>query len=187
MYLIVGLGNPEQDYSKTRHNMGFEVINKISSKYNISVNKLKFNALYGTGIIEEEKVVLVKPQTFMNLSGESIIEFVKFYKIDINKLIVIYDDIDTKPGIIRIRKMGGPGTHNGMKSVVNNLKTDKFPRVRVGIGMPERKTDLINYVIGHINEEEYNNLLIGVNKAENAITEILKNDIDIAMNKYNNI
>ncbi|MCI8486458.1 MAG: aminoacyl-tRNA hydrolase [Clostridia bacterium] len=187
MYLIVGLGNPEQDYSKTRHNMGFEVINKISSKYNISVNKLKFNALYGTGIIEEEKVVLVKPQTFMNLSGESIIEFVKFYKIDINKLIVIYDDIDTKPGIIRIRKMGGPGTHNGMKSVVNILKTDKFPRVRVGIGMPERKTDLINYVIGHINEEEYNNLLIGVNKAENAITEILKNDIDIAMNKYNNI
>lgn len=187
MYLIVGLGNPEQDYSKTRHNMGFEVINKISSKYNISVNKLKFNALYGTGIIEEEKVVLVKPQTFMNLSGESIIEFVKFYKIDINKLIVIYDDIDTKPGIIRIRKMGGPGTHNGMKSVVKILKTDKFPRVRVGIGMPERKTDLINYVIGHINEEEYNNLLIGVNKAENAITEILKNDIDIAMNKYNNI
>lgn len=187
MYLIVGLGNPETDYSKTRHNMGFEVINKISSKYNISVNKLKFNALYGTGIIEEEKVVLVKPQTFMNLSGESIIEFVKFYKIDINKLIVIYDDIDTKPGIIRIRKMGGPGTHNGMKSVVNILKTDKFPRVRVGIGMPERKTDLINYVIGHINEEEYNNLLIGVNKAENAITEILKNDIDIAMNKYNNI
>ncbi len=187
MYLIVGLGNPEQDYSKTRHNMGFEVINKISSKYNISVNKLKFNALYGTGIIEEEKVVLVKPQTFMNLSGESIIEFVKFYKIDINKLIVIYDDIDTKPGIIRIRKMGGPGTHNGMKSVVKILETDKFPRVRVGIGMPERKTDLINYVIGHINEEEYNNLLIGVNKAENAITEILKNDIDIAMNKYNNI
>ena len=187
MYVIVGLGNPEEDYSKTRHNMGFEVINKISSKYNISVNKLKFNSLYGTGVIEGEKVVLVKPQTFMNLSGEAVIEFVKFYKIDFNRLIVIYDDIDTEPGIIRIRKMGGPGTHNGMKSVVNFLKTDKFPRVRVGIGMPDRKTDLINYVIGHINEEEYNNLLIGVNKAENAITEILKNNIDMAMNKYNNI
>lgn len=187
MYVIVGLGNPEEDYSKTRHNMGFEVINKISSKYNISVNKLKFNSLYGTGVIEGEKVVLVKPQTFMNLSGEAVIEFVKFYKIDFNRLIVIYDDIDTEPGIIRIRKMGGPGTHNGMKSVVNILKTDKFPRVRVGIGMPERKTDLINYVIGHIDEEEYNNLLIGVNKAENAITEILKNNIDMAMNKYNNI
>lgn len=187
MYVIVGLGNPEEDYSKTRHNMGFEVINKISSKYDISVNKLKFNSLYGTGVIEGEKVVLVKPQTFMNLSGEAVIEFVKFYKIDFNRLIVIYDDIDTEPGIIRIRKMGGPGTHNGMKSVVNILKTDKFPRVRVGIGMPERKTDLINYVIGHIDEEEYNNLLIGVNKAENAITEILKNNIDMAMNKYNNI
>lgn len=187
MYLIVGLGNPEEDYSKTRHNMGFEVINKISMQYNISVNKSKFNSLYGTGVIEGEKVILVKPQTFMNLSGEAIIEFVKFYKIDLNKLIIIYDDIDTNPGIIRVRKMGGPGTHNGMKSVVNMLKTDVFPRVRVGIGMPERKSNLINYVIGHINEEEYSELLKGVDKAANAVVEVLKNGIDIAMNRYNNI
>ncbi len=187
MYLIVGLGNPEEDYSKTRHNMGFEVINKISKQYNILVNKSKFNSLYGTGVIEGEKVILVKPQTFMNLSGEAVIEFVKFYKIDLDKLIIIYDDIDTNPGIIRIRKMGGPGTHNGMKSVVNMLKTDNFPRVRVGIGMPERKSDLINYVIGHINDEEYSELLKGVDKAEKAITEILKSGIDIAMNRYNNI
>ena len=187
MYLIVGLGNPEEDYSRTRHNMGFEVINKISKQYNILVNKSKFNSLYGNGGIEGEKVILVKPQTFMNLSGEAVIEFVKFYKIDFNKLIVIYDDIDTNPGIIRVRKMGGPGTHNGMKSVVNMLKTDGFPRVRVGIGMPERKSDLINYVIGHINEEEYSELLKGVDKAEKAVVEVLKNGIDMAMNRYNNI
>lgn len=187
MYLIVGLGNPEEDYSKTRHNMGFDVINKISETYGIKVNKSKFNSLYGTGVIEGEKVVLVKPQTFMNLSGEAVIEFVNFYKIELNKLIVIYDDIDTNPGIIRIRKMGGPGTHNGMKSVVNMLKTDNFARVRVGIGMPERKSDLINYVIGHINEEEYNELLKGVNKAEKAVTEVLKSGIEIAMNRYNNV
>ncbi len=187
MYLIIGLGNPEEDYSKTRHNMGFEVINKISESYDIKVNKSKFNSLYGTGIIEGEKVVLVKPQTFMNLSGEAVIEFINFYKIDLNKLIIIYDDIDTNPGIIRIRKVGGPGTHNGMKSVVNMLKTGDFPRIRVGIGMPERKSDLINYVIGHINEEEYNELLKGVDKAENAIIEIFKSGIDKAMNKFNNI
>ncbi|MBO5003953.1 MAG: aminoacyl-tRNA hydrolase [Clostridia bacterium] len=186
MYLIVGLGNPEEDYSKTRHNMGFEVINKISKQYNILVNKSKFNSLYGTGVIEGEKVILVKPQTFMNLSGEAVIEFVKFYKIDLSKLIIIYDDIDTNPGIIRVRKMGGPGTHNGMKSVVNILKTNDFPRVRVGIGMPERKSDLINYVIGHINEEEYEELLKGVDKAERTVIEVLKSGIDIAMNKYNN-
>ena len=184
MYLIVGLGNPEEEYSKTRHNMGFEVINELSKKYNIKVNKNKFNALYGTGTIGKEKVILVKPQTYMNLSGDAVIEFVKFYKIDLDKIIVIYDDIDTNPGIIRIRKMGGPGTHNGMKSVVHMLKTEKFTRLRVGIGMPERKSDLINYVIGHVNDEEYNELLKGVSKAEKAITELLENGIDIAMNKY---
>ena len=187
MYLIVGLGNPEEEYSKTRHNMGFEVINELSKKYNIKVNKNKFNALYGTGTIGKEKVILVKPQTYMNLSGDAVIDFVNFYKIDLDKIIVIYDDIDTNPGIIRIRKMGGPGTHNGMKSVVHMLKTEKFTRLRVGIGMPERKSDLINYVIGHVNDEEYNELLKGVSKAEKAIAELLENGIDIAMNKYNNV
>ena len=187
MYLIVGLGNPEEDYSRTRHNMGFEVINKISEEYNIKVNKNKFKALFGMGEIEGKKVILLKPQTFMNLSGEAVQEFVDFYKIDLNKLIIIYDDIDTSPKIVRIRKFGGPGTHNGMKSVVQCLGSDKFPRIRVGIGMPEHgKQDLINYVIGHISDEEYEKLLIGVNKAKNAITSIIKNGIDIAMNEYNN-
>ena len=106
MYLIIGLGNPEPDYAKTRHNMGFNVINKLSEKYDIAVNKSKFKALYGTGEINNEKVVLVKPQTYMNLSGEAVQEFVNFYKVDLDKLLVIYDDIDTVPGKIRIRKVG---------------------------------------------------------------------------------
>lgn len=185
MYLIVGLGNPEPDYSKTRHNMGFEVVNKISEKYNIKVKKTKFKALYGTGTINNEKVILVKPQTFMNLSGESVQEFVNFYKIENENILIIYDDIDTIPGKIRIKKSGGPGTHNGMKSVVGCLNTEEFMRIRVGIGTPEFKGDLINYVIGHIPENEYNELQKGVNLASNAVEEILENGVDKAMNKYN--
>jgi PTH1 family peptidyl-tRNA hydrolase len=185
MYLIVGLGNPESDYAKTRHNMGFNVINKLSEKYGIEVNKSKFKALYGTGTIEEEKVILVKPQTYMNLSGEAVQEFVNFYKVENKDLIVIYDDIDTVPGKIRIRKSGGPGTHNGMKSVVNCLETGDFTRVRVGIGCPEFKGDLINYVIGHIPDDEVEILEKGVDIAEQAVEEIIKNGVDIAMNKFN--
>ena len=185
MYLIVGLGNPESDYSKTRHNMGFDVINKLSDKFDIKVNKSKFKALYGTGLINGEKVVFVKPQTYMNLSGEALQEFVSFYKVENKNIIVIYDDIYTTPGKIRIRKSGGPGTHNGMKSVVNCLNTENFTRVRVGIGCPEFKGDLINYVIGHIPEEEYEVLQEGVSLAAQAVEEIVKNGVDIAMNKYN--
>lgn len=185
MYLIVGLGNPEEEYSKTRHNMGFEVINKLSEKYNINLSKNKFKGLYGTGDIEGKKVLLLKPQTYMNLSGDSIIEFLNFYKLNLDNVIVIYDDIDTEVEKIKIRKKGGPGTHNGMKSVIQRLSSEEFTRVRVGIGMPERKHDLINYVIGHINDEEYNKLQTGIDKASKAIVEILKSGVDIAMNKFN--
>ena len=185
MYLIVGLGNPESDYSKTRHNMGFNVINKISEQYEIDVNKNKFKGLFGTGQIEGEKILLLKPQTYMNLSGESVKEIVDFYKIDLDNIIVIYDDIDIEPGKIKIKKCGGPGTHNGMKSVVNELGSQNFKRVRVGIGSPEKKDDLINYVIGHIPEEDARTLEKGVLEAKDAIVEILKNGIDIAMNKFN--
>ena len=157
MYLIVGLGNPESDYANTRHNMGFDVINEISKKCNIKVSKSKFNALYGMGEIENNKVILVKPQTYMNLSGESIIQFKKFYKISNKNIIVIYDDIDLKIGDIRLKAKGGAGTHNGMKSVVQNLNTEDFIRVRVGIGSPENKEDMINYVIGPIPKREKEN------------------------------
>lgn len=185
MYLIVGLGNPEADYARTRHNMGFDVINKLSEKFEIKVNKSKYKAEYGTGTINGEKVVLVKPQTYMNLSGEAIQEFVNFYKVENQDLIIIYDDIDTTPGTIRIRKTGGPGTHNGMKSVVNCLGTIEFTRIRVGIGNPEFKNDMINYVIGHVADQEYKILQEGVVIATEAVEEIIKNGVDIAMNKFN--
>ena len=178
-------GNPESDYSKTRHNMGFNVINLLAEEYDIDISKQKFKALYGSGIIEGEKVVLVKPQTYMNLSGDSIVEFVNFYKIDLNDLIVVYDDMDIEISKIRIRKFGSPGGHNGMKSIVDRLASDRFLRIRVGIGKPEYEDDFINYVIGAIPEEEKEGLKEGVEKAKEAIKEVLKNGIDSAMNKYN--
>ncbi len=185
MYLIVGLGNPESDYANTRHNMGFDVINKISKKCDIKVSKSKFDALYGMGEIESNKVILVKPQTYMNLSGESIIQFKKFYKISNKNIIIIYDDIDLDLGDIRLKPKGGPGTHNGMKSVVQNLNTEDFIRVRVGIGAPEDKCDMINYVIGPIPKREKEVLEESIEKAADSVIEILKSGIDVAMNKFN--
>ena len=185
MYLIVGIGNPESDYSKTRHNMGFNVINKLSEKYGIEVNKSKFKGLVGNGIIEGEKVILLKPQTFMNLSGESVLEAINFYKIQENELIVIYDDIDIEPGNIRIRKNGSAGTHNGMKSIVEHLKTENFTRVRVGIGKPKEHIDMITHVIGHISDEDVKELDKGTTVAKDAVIEMINNGIDSAMGKYN--
>lgn len=185
MFLIVGLGNPEADYSKTRHNMGFNVINKLSEQYGIEVNKSKFKALVGNGMIENEKVVLLKPQTFMNLSGEALIQAMNFYKVSNKEIIIIYDDIDTNPGTIRIRKTGSAGSHNGMKSVISQISTEEFIRIRVGIGRPEHTNDMINYVIGHIPEEELKSLDEGCNIAKDAVIEIIKNGTDSAMNKFN--
>jgi PTH1 family peptidyl-tRNA hydrolase len=185
MYLIVGLGNPEPEYSNTRHNMGFNTINQISKEYNIEVNKNKFNGLYAKAKIEGNEVILLKPQTFMNLSGTCIREFINFYKIDIKNLIVIYDEIQVEPGKIRIRKKGSSGGHNGMKSVIENLGTEEFSRIRIGIGNPVFHNDMINYVIGKIDEETSKVLEEGVTKAKDAVIEILKNGIDSAMNKFN--
>lgn len=185
MYLIVGLGNPEPEYSKTRHNMGFDVINKLSKKFNIEVQKEKYNSLYGTGIIEDEKVILLKPQTYMNLSGEAVKPFMDFYKVKPENIIVIYDDIDIETGTIKIRKKGGAGTHNGMKSVVHELNTEEFPRIRVGTGSKEKIFNLINYVITRVDDDEYVKLENGIVKAAQAVEEILKIGIDNTMNKLN--
>lgn len=185
MYLIVGLGNPEPDYSRTRHNMGFDVINKLAEEFNINVKKQKFNGLYGTGTIENEKIILVKPQTYMNLSGECVKQFTDFYKISNEHILVIYDDIDILTGTIKIRKKGGPGTHNGMKSLVYELNTTEFPRIRVGTGTTEKIDNLINYVITKVNDTEYLKLQEGIEKATEAVIEILKIGIDNAMNKLN--
>jgi len=185
MYLIVGLGNPEEEYARTRHNMGFDTINKIAKNNNIEINKKKFESLYGTGTIEGQKVVLVKPQTYMNLSGNAVRDFMNFYKIKEDELIVIYDDLDIEPGIIKIRKKGSSGTHNGMKSVVHEIQTENFCRIRVGIGNPKYKDDLLNYILTRIPEEEYKVLKEATANAANAVDQIIKNGIDSAMNKYN--
>lgn len=185
MYIIIGLGNPEPEYSNTRHNMGFDVINKLAKENDISLNRTKFNAIYGTGIIEGEKVILIKPQTFMNNSGESVIEFVNFYKEPLENVIVIYDDMDTDIGTIRIRAKGGPGSHNGMKSMVSSLNSENFSRIRIGIGRPSGEYDRIDYVIGQIDEEEKKILEQGQNEAVEAIKYWIKNGIDNTMNKYN--
>lgn len=185
MYLIVGLGNPESDYSNTRHNMGFNVINKLAKEYDITISRKKFNSEYENAMIEGKKVMLVKPQTFMNSSGEAVIEFINFYKIELEKVIIVYDDIDIEPGKIRIRKSGSPGSHNGMKSVVHFLNNENFPRIRVGIGKPDQNENMIEYVIGAVSEEERKELDNGAEIAKNAIIEILKNGIDSAMNKFN--
>ena len=185
MYLIVGLGNPEAEYGKTRHNMGFNTINKIAERYHINVNKTKFQGLSEVGTIEGQKVILVKPQTYMNLSGECVKPFVDFYKIEKENILVIYDDMDIEPGKIKIRKKGSAGGHNGMKSIIQMIGTEEFPRIRVGIGRPIRKDDEINYVIGAIPEEDLKRLDEGIEKAQKAVEEILRNGVDSAMNKYN--
>ncbi len=187
MYLIVGLGNPEKEYANTRHNMGFDVINKIAEKYKIEMTKEKFQGLYGAGQIENEKVILLKPQTYMNLSGNSIREFVNFYKIENENIIVIYDDVDIEPGLIRIRKHGTAGSHNGMKSVIEELGTTNFPRIRVGIGKPKYKNDMINHVLQKIDETERILINKGIESAYLAIIEILRSNIDKAMNQYNKV
>lgn len=185
MYLIIGLGNPEEEYSKTRHNMGFNTINKLAQKYNIKITKTKYEGLYETGEIEGQKVILIKPQTYMNLSGNCVKQFVDFYKVEKENVLVIYDDMDIEPGTIKIRKKGSAGGHNGMKSIIQMLGTEEFPRIRIGIGRPEHNGDEINYVIGAIPKEEIPKLEEGTEKAKEAIIEILKNGIDKAMNKFN--
>ena len=184
MYVLAGLGNPGKKYENTRHNMGFITVDQLAIKHDIKVDKLKFKALVGEGRIADQKVLLVKPQTYMNLSGESIRQVMHFYKLDPEKLIVIYDDIDIELGALRIRKFGSAGTHNGMKSVVYQLQSDRFPRIRIGIGS-QKKGDLVDFVIGGFSKEEVPVLEETVTKAVSAIECILEEDVDIAMNRYN--
>ena len=185
MYLIVGLGNPEPEYSRTRHNMGFDVVNLLAKKNNIEFDKKDFDGIYGVGEIAGEKVIILKPQTYMNESGKSIIKVKNFYKIDLENVIVIYDDIDIDEGVVKIRKKGGPGTHNGMKSVEAELGTGDFPRIRVGTGKPVFKEILIPYVLEKLSDEKYKALEPAIEKAADAVEEIIKTDIDMCMNKYN--
>lgn len=181
----MGFGNPEPEYSKTRHNVGFDAVNYISEKYNIEIKKKEFDSLMGSGIINGEKVILMKPQTYMNESGKAVIQAMNFYKLPIENLIVIYDDIDIDEGIVKIRKKGGPGTHNGMRSLMEYLNNVNFPRVRIGTGKPVFKELLIQHVIEKLSDEKYKIYVPAIEKAGNAAVDIIEKGIDLAMNLNN--
>lgn len=184
MIVIAGLGNPGKKYENTRHNMGFLTIDRIAEKNDIKVNKIKHRALVGDGFISGHKVLLVKPQTYMNLSGESLREVMNYYNIDIEDLIVIYDDFDIETGSLRIRKKGSAGSHNGMKSVIYQLKDDGFPRVRVGIGK-SGSLDWKDFVLGKVGGAESDAISQAISNAADAVECMISEGIDIAMNKYN--
>ncbi len=184
MYVIAGLGNPGKKYENTRHNMGFLVLDEFAARHGINASKIKHKALVGDGIVSGEKVLLVKPQTYMNLSGESIREVMSYYGVPFENLIVIYDDLDLETGALRIRKKGSSGSHNGMKSVIYQLQTDEFPRVRIGIGSPGG-LDRKDFVTGSVSKSEAKVLAETIKKAAEAIDCILDRGIDIAMNRFN--
>lgn len=184
MYIIAGLGNPGKKYENTRHNLGFITVDQLAKKMGIKIDKIKFKSLVGEGRIGTEKVVLIKPQTFMNNSGEAIREVMDFYKAEPENLMVIYDDVDIPTGNIRIRTGGSGGTHNGMRSIISLIHTDRFPRIRVGIGREERG-DLVDYVLGGFNKEEVEPLERACTRAMEAAICYVENGIDIAMNRYN--
>ena len=183
MFLIVGLGNPGKEYDGTRHNIGFAAIDYIADKYNIELNRIKFKGVFGEGLINGKKVILLKPTTYMNLSGESIREVVNFYKISNEEIIVIYDDISLEVGRIRIREKGSHGGHNGIKSIIANLGTDVFPRVKIGVGAP--KGNLVSHVLGKFSDEEVEILRESIKASSDATSIIISNNTKEAMNKLN--
>lgn len=186
MYIIAGLGNPTLQYQGTRHNVGFEVIDILADKYNISVDGRKNRAFIGKGIIEGRKVILAKPQTYMNLSGESIRGLADYYKIDEEQeLLVIYDDISLDVGQLRIRKKGSAGGHNGMKNIIAHLGGNVFPRIKVGIGEKPRGYDLADYVLSHFSKAEQEVMDESCRRAADAAVSIISGDLDEAMNRYN--
>ena len=186
MYIIVGLGNPERKYAGTRHNIGFSAITAISDAYGISMDIKKHKAVCGKGMIAGNKVLLAMPQTYMNLSGESVHELVDFYKIDPEEeLIIIYDDIALAPGKLRVRAKGSAGGHNGIKNIILHLGTQVFPRVRVGVGEKPEGYDLADYVLGHFSKEDRELMEEGYDRADHAVGMILNGEIEAAMNQYN--
>lgn len=186
MFVIVGLGNPGKKYENTRHNAGFIAIDALAEKYGIRIEEKKHKALCGTGVIEGVKVLLVKPQTFMNLSGESVRAVLDFYKLDPEEeMLVIYDDISLAPGNIRIRKKGSAGGHNGIKSLIAHTGTQNFMRIKVGVGEKPSGWDLADYVLGHFTEEDYTKLKEIMSDVIGAAVLMMQGNVDKAMNDYN--
>ena len=185
MKVIVGLGNPDKKYHGTRHNIGFQTIDYLSDKYRISVDTKKHKGLIGKGIIDGQKVLLVKPMTYMNLSGECLRPIMDFYKLEPEDFIIIYDDINLDVGQLRIRKKGSAGGHNGIKSIISHFGSQEFPRIRIGVGEKPKEYDLVAYVLGHFSKEElkiYEELMPDI---AGAVELMVWDDIDQAMNQYN--
>lgn len=186
MFIIVGLGNPSKEYKGTRHNVGFDVIDAIAEKYNINVDTKKHRALIGKGMMEGQKVILAKPQTFMNLSGESVASLVEYYKIDVEQeLLVIYDDVSLGTGQLRIRAKGSAGGHNGIKNIIACTGTQVFPRIKIGVGEKPPKYDLADYVLGHFSRAEREQMEEGYVLAAEAAGMIVNGQIGEAMNAFN--
>lgn len=186
MYIIAGLGNPTKEYDNTRHNIGFAAIDALADKYGISVSDVKNKALMGKGVINGNKVMLLKPLTYMNLSGEAIRAAVDYYKIDEkSELIVIYDDISLDVGQLRIRKKGSAGGHNGIKNIILHLGHDTFQRIKIGVGEKPKGYDLADYVLGHFSGEELAIMKESLEKVCGAVELMLEGDVDAAMNQYN--
>ena len=184
MFVVIGLGNPGKQYVGTRHNVGFDGVDYLAYRNNISMNKVKHKAIIGEGSIHGQKTMLVKPQTYMNLSGRSILEIVTFYKLEPERLVVIYDDIDIEVGKLRLRPHCSAGTHNGMRSIIYEIQSDHFPRIRIGIGKPIYG-ELSDYVTSKFSKEDREFVDISIKSAAEAAEVILKEGIDVAMNRYN--
>lgn len=186
MYIIVGLGNPKKEYENTRHNIGFDVIDKLAEQENIAVLEKKHKAIIGKGYVAGQKCVLAKPQTFMNLSGESVRELIDYYKVDeMAELIVISDDISLAVGQLRIRKKGSAGGHNGLKNIISHLGHDTFMRVKMGVGEKPKGWDLADYVLGHFTADERRIMDEAAGRAADAIRMMITEDVDAAMNQFN--
>ena len=185
MRVIIGLGNPERDYRGTRHNIGFETINKLAYDHNIELKRAKFRAHFGEGRLAGEKVMLVKPQTYMNLSGESVRELLEYYKLSPKNIIVLYDDTAFELGQVRVRESGSDGGHNGVKNLIYHLETNVFDRVRIGIGAKPPGWDLADYVLSRFKKWEFDDMVYGISRAGDAVEVILRDGMAAAMNKFN--
>lgn len=187
MYIIVGLGNPKKEYENTRHNIGFDVVDAIADMYKIPMGEKKHKAIIGKGYIEGQKVILAKPQTYMNLSGESVRVIIDYYKIEEqSEMIVIYDDISLQVGQLRIRKKGSAGGHNGIKNIIAHLGHDIFLRIKMGVGEKPKGYDLADYVLGHFSKEDREYMNDSIGDAVNVVKMMVFDKTDDAMNQYNN-
>lgn len=187
VYYLSDFGNPGNEYERTRHNVGFKAIDKIAENLKISMSKKKFDAIIGDGFCGSEKVMLVKPQTYMNLSGNSIKQIVDFYKLELDKLIVIYDDIDIPIGKIKVKPSGSSGTHNGMRNIVSMLSSEDFTRVRIGTDKPKYNMNLADYVLMPLTKDEEQALEPAINNSAKAVERIINANVQIAMNEFNGI